>query len=326
LALPDLIEAHARRRQTISERLVRILLRLWLGFDGWNDRDLVTVQAAQSATYVEAAIREMRQVSRTYTRLMLREVGASTGTLPSFENIYPRSAIDTLEVYERPAKKYRWELYQGQDPEQALRNFEQRLTTVAGSDIAAANRDEAATVMESSPDVIGYRRVIHPELSRSGTCGLCIAAATRFYKRGDLSAIHGDSCKCEVVAVTKANDPGLRLNDADLKRLYEAAGGNTADELREVRAETVRHGELGPLLVREGDHFRGPEEVGRPEYSKPTGPEQIAKLADRRLRLVDTLTDLEKRYDAGEGNLTKLFDAIRSAERTIDSLDQRLAA
>jgi hypothetical protein len=35
--------------------------------------------------------------------------------------------------------------------------------------------------LEADLRVTGYRRVVHPELSRTGTCGLCIVASDQVY-------------------------------------------------------------------------------------------------------------------------------------------------
>jgi len=96
--------------------------------------------------------------------------------------------------------------------------------------------------------VIGYRRVIHPELSRGGTCGMCIVAADRIYHIHDLLPIH-DNCHCTVSPVTKDHDPGNSLNDQDLKKFYGDAGGNTRAHLKRTRYQVDEHGELGAVLV-----------------------------------------------------------------------------
>ena len=101
---------------------------------------------------------------------------------------------------------------------------------------------------ESGERIKGWRRVIRPELSQSGTCGLCVVAATRFYKRSDLDAIH-DRCKCVVLPYTASHDPGLTLNREDFRRIYNAAGGSTRGEaLKKLRVSVREHGELGSIL------------------------------------------------------------------------------
>jgi hypothetical protein len=95
---------------------------------------------------------------------------------------------------------------------------------------------------------VGYRRFIHPEFSAGGVCGLCVAASDRIYHRETLRPIHL-RCKCTSAPVTKTYDPGLGLNDSDIKNLYTDAGGSTsAADLKRGRYK-IAYNELGPVLV-----------------------------------------------------------------------------
>ena len=115
-------------------------------------------------------------------------------------------------------------------------------------DTALARREAAHGQMELSTEIIGYRRVIRPELSKSGTCGLCVAASDREYKRGDLLPLH-DRCKCIVLPIIADIDPGVRLNQDDLDRLKADAGSNSAKDLKRTRYRVDEHGEIGPYLL-----------------------------------------------------------------------------
>lgn len=88
----------------------------------------------------------------------------------------------------------------------------------------------------SSRDAIrGYRRVVHPEISQGGACGLCMVASTQFYHIPDLRPVH-QRCHCDVVPVTRDSDPGSSMNKLDLGDLYEAAANSTnAVDLKRVR-------------------------------------------------------------------------------------------
>ncbi len=88
--------------------------------------------------------------------------------------------------------------------------------------------------------VVGARRVIHPEASAGGTCGLCVAAATRKYKTSQLQPIH-DRCKCTVLPIIKVGrneiDPGNDVNysDIDLDKAYKQLEGSTRSKLSNQR-------------------------------------------------------------------------------------------
>jgi hypothetical protein len=324
MALADLVEAHARRRQSVTERLIRFLLGLWRDFDDWNDDDLVRARAARAGIYVESALGEMRRIARVYNLRVARELNAPVIDLPMMQDIYPRSLIDVLEVYQRPVQQYRWELRSGKTRTDARAAFEQRMRAIAELDVAAVNRDEANVVRAAAPQIIGYRRVIHPELSRTGTCGLCVVAADRFYKSDDLAAIH-DECKCETVGFTEKADPALRLNRADLDEIYAAAGGNSSEELKRVRVAFREHGELGPILVHWDQHFRARAAVGRGPYAVPDLAENVTKLGTRRDVLEETLASLLARARAGDDG-QNVLDAISDTEDALEALNRRLAA
>ncbi|TAJ48867.1 MAG: hypothetical protein EPO52_05715 [Herbiconiux sp.] len=318
-----IVDRHALERRTIAEKLIRLLLGMWGSFDDWYDSDLVTAQSARSSVYVDAALKQSRRLSRAYMLAVLREIGAQTPTLDPIDDLYPRANIDMLEVYQRPAVQYRYALSQGKSVQQARDVAERRLKDLVETDLGIVNRDEARVVMSAAPLVIGYRRVIHPELSESGTCGLCVVAASNYYSSDDLLDIH-DECKCETMPITAAADPGLQLNREDLDRIYEGAGGNDRDSLKEVRIAIGMHGEIGPVLVREADHFRDPAEIGRAPYSPPTPAQQFEKLSERKVLIDRTIDSLEERLAKGDGDPTKLRTALLSTRVVANSISQRL--
>lgn len=112
--------------------------------------------------------------------------------------------------------------------------------------------------------VVGYRRVLHPELSRAGVCGLCVVAAGRIYTVKQVLETH-PNCHCETAPVVetggRVEDPGKALNDVDMQRLYEAAGGTSRELLGQVRVRVDEHGELGPVLVEASAKSRSPRQA-----------------------------------------------------------------
>jgi len=98
--------------------------------------------------------------------------------------------------------------------------------------------------------VTGFRRVVHPEMSRGGSCGMCIVASDRIYHVHELLPIHAN-CHCTISPVTEDHDPGNSLNKLDLDKFYERAGGNTVAHLKRTRYKVDEHGELGAVLVPE---------------------------------------------------------------------------
>lgn len=334
-------EQHARSRDSIIIQLLKLLLGLWSNFDRWDDVDTVAGMAARSASLVDAATGRARLANRSYITSVLRELEVMPDSLPPLVNAYPRSNVGASDVYMRPVDQFIWRRRNGGTIEESQAAFEERLIEIAESDLAAADRDEAQRLYNAVQEVTAYRRIIHPELSKSGTCGLCIVASAQVYSTDELMPLHGGSCNCDTLPITIGNDPGFRLNDDDLKTIYAAAGSTAADDLVNTRVTINEHGELGPVLVKKGDHFKTAEEAGRPAYVKPT-PESIrrdrtaerdglvAKLASAQTRY-DTMPS-EVKFDRG-GNTTPeavaLFRSIkymRERVTQIDSFLSRLAA
>ena len=219
-----------------------------------------------------------------------------------------RVAQDPAEAYGRVADGYRWSTTMlGDSDEKAQQKAAVRIATTANTDVQLAVRAQYQKTM-SAQGATGWRRILHPELSRTGPCGLCIVAADRVYRSEDLLPIHNRCC-CEVLPVYQGADPGITLNGDDLAAVYAAAGGNTREQLRRVSVVMTEHGELGPVLVHGDRHYRAPEDVAR------------AYASSRRVREQSILEALEERYD-----ITRLrVSRGEPLEKTLRSQRERIA-
>lgn len=250
------------RQRLVNEyvRLARIMWNSLTPADWWNDA--VTQGAAARLALLEIAlIMQARRLGVSYADQTLRLVGVTPQgvVLPS---IYPRVNTDPWIVASRPAESYRHEAVTRPDlrpetwPKETDDTYEevgrwlqaafQRLQATADEDTQSASTSATLDRYHGSK-VLSYRRVLHPELSKSGSCGLCIAAADRWYSTASLMPLHAH-CKCGVAPAGADYDPGFQLNADDLRKLYDAAGGTKASELANVRIKTITHGELGPIL------------------------------------------------------------------------------
>lgn len=356
-----------------------MLLGLWRNFDQWSDRDLVTAKAATSTLHVESALREIQREARQFTLRSLREAGVpELKTRPPID-LYPRSHVDALEVYARPAREAAKVLERGGSADDAVAAFEKRIEGIVEADMAIAYRDSVDRIWEQLEDegltdypdefydppsdddhatdqmsredmeswledaergrdegdgddrvkVIGWRRVIRPELSMHGTCGLCVVAATQWYTRGDLKAIH-HLCKCVPLPVTKVSDPGLRWNAEDLRKnldeIYGAAGGSTSGKkLKRTRVAVREHGELGPILTYSAKRGWEPPASYRP-YTPPTPQIQQERLVRRQQDLEGTLDNLRAQLASGVGDAGGLRTAIWDVEQSLRDIRVRTAA
>lgn len=178
----------------------------------------------------------------------------------------------TQEVFNRPARTVRALEAKGATRAVADAAARERIGRIVEDNVMLAQRFAEAEILtravdldEPDPVIIGYRRVIHPELSETGVCGLCIAAADQRYKIGTLLPIH-NRCKCTVAPITLDHDPADDVNQADLGALYGQAGGTSAAHLKRVRYQENEHGELGVVLA--------PKKAYKPRAKKRAAPQK----------------------------------------------------
>lgn len=257
----QLVQAYSVAAMNLTSNLISWAMRTWSATpeSAFYDDNLMLGNAARSATISEASGRMMKQSSLVFHKKVMSEMdvqGLSVTIGSGDVEVLPRNA-DSLEVWTRPAEQYRYARSTGKSHEEALGIGLQRVEQLASMNNTLEARQATREILAASTAVVGYRRVIHPELTRSGTCGLCAAASTRMYEKAELLPIH-QGCVCTIAPVTEDQDPGAALNTADLQRLYEMAGGTYAEQLSRVRYRIDEHGELGPTLVDAGKRVAQP--------------------------------------------------------------------
>lgn len=243
-------------------------------------------------------------------------------------------ALDPGEAYGRVAEGYRYAVVAHGDTEDtARRKALLRVAAVAETDVTIAVRQQYLASMRGLTklrDIRGYRRVLHPELSQTGPCGLCVVAADRVYHIEALLPLHL-RCRCEVLPILGEQDPGIVLNNDDLQAIYEAAGGTGGEVVKDTPRGKVRHsaalkkvrvalaenGELGPVLVDADQHYRGPREV-----AKTVVPDRSVQVRAQLEALDKSFAVLKRRQFAGE-NVDK---PLAYHERSIASLQRELAS
>lgn len=230
-------------------------------FTDWYSSAAIGQYASQLAALVESIQSQSASGTDAYLAEVLSAMkGSHVSPAGTIDVTGLRKGVSHTEVYGRSADVYRYQRSLGKTEDQAQEMAVQRAEVMAETDVQLAQQSQSQKFMMVKK-VSGYRRVIHPELSTGGTCGLCIAAATRFYSRGDLMPLHA-RCKCTVAPIINSIDPGNSINKADLKDLYAQAGNSTArDKLKAVRYTVHSDGEIGPVLAPHGQAWRSPTDV-----------------------------------------------------------------
>lgn len=267
----------------VSAATTRMITALWLRINPYNPRQVADF-AAQAGQLIVASQRSVATSAAAAQLMQLRAVGINQNVAvtipdnvrgatvtfgrrnvqvhaPATTNITYDTGTGTVphrdstpgKLFERAAETYRYERSTGKDTATANTSAEQRIAKLVDSNIMLAQRlaeqQTLASVSHLDNRVIGYRRVIHPELSKGGVCGLCVAASDRMYHIDHLKPVHA-LCKCGIAPVTKTHDPGHRLNQDDLSNLYDAAGSTAGADLKRTRYDIYQHHELGPVLTR----------------------------------------------------------------------------
>ena len=214
------------------------------------------------------------------------------------------------------------------DPEQAALT---RANQAIDTDLKLARRAQMHRTLSKAADdglIVGYRRIIHPEVSRGGTCGLCIAASTRVYYVNELMPLH-TGCHCSELPVVEGHDPGLEINEAAYEQALTLTEGNTdRDALRRTRFRVDQHGELGPVLAPEDEPIRTKAEAKRDTNRVPrrekTPEERLRTLRHKRDTMKAELDTLNGKIKSGELDAWEWDDTLRRLEVRVDALDSQI--
>jgi hypothetical protein len=271
LALQSLVTANGDGRAALTDNLVATIADIVRSFTGWYDDLAVRRMAKAIAGQVRpvqslVAAQESAYLGQAATLMSDRVIRPSRLLTPTQVDDL-RVGVNPDDVYVRLANQYRYERAKDSPPPDTtiLSHVETRADVMAQTDVALAARGQWEKFFKENK-ITGYRRIIHPELSKGGTCGLCIAASDRIYHSDRLMPLHA-RCACGVLPVIGGFDAGSGLNNLSLGDLYgDAAGdskrsGTSAADLKRTRYAVHAHGELGPVLTAEGDAFRGPADV-----------------------------------------------------------------
>ena len=164
-----LSDAQSKRNKSLIEVLVQ-----WL-FARWRSDPLTTASIPRLVDDTVEKVLETMDETRVDADAFLKEALEAEGkrfpkdVSPARDGSYPRKNILPEDVWERPVSEYRNARNNGDSHQEAMLKTLARVRQLADADVRMANRERAARVYEAaSPQgVIGYRRIIHPELSLS---------------------------------------------------------------------------------------------------------------------------------------------------------------
>lgn len=254
-AVQTVVKAHATARDALTTQLVAQVRAIVESFTGWYDDLAVRRLAKQVSGLVQPTQRVMASQEDAYlshvTSMLSGRAARPVGQVVVSDL---RAGVAPEDVYARLGEQFRWDRSVGTPEDKALDKVLTRAGVMNQMDVALAARSEAEKFF-TEHKVAGYRRVLHPELSKGGSCGLCIAASDRIYRVNRLLPIHA-RCECGVMPIIGGWDAGNSLNGLDLGALYDAAGSTKAADLKKTRYVIHDNGELGPVLAPKGSTDR----------------------------------------------------------------------
>lgn len=237
-ALIALIDRQTLARERIDTNLERMILRLWRQVNSPYDVRQTDQFIEQVVTFVRAGQTQVASMTEAYLTQALRTIANRDDVeLFGVRSEYARG-VPAEEVYQRSFMTWRYLNSVGKEDIAASEALTRTLTA-ADTDLALSVRDAEQQFMQQH-HVNKWFRVTRPELSKSGSCGLCKLASQRTYYREDLKEIH-HKCKCTVLP-----DAG----NIDLDAI------NDSSSVEPISFTVKQHGELGPILVPQGQHFR----------------------------------------------------------------------
>lgn len=257
------VEQFSNQSEAIKQRLAQAILAMYVGVDFYSTAE-VAAAAQQAAATSNTAALQQAGLAAAYVSLVTSLVSGENLPTPALLLPALRNGADMTDVFSRPAKLFRRLRSQGVSPDEAFRQAMRLAAQISEMNMTLAQREayqQTFAKLEQRVGITGYRRIVHPELAKTGSCGLCIVASDQVYHTAFLLPIHGN-CNCTVLPIIGEIDPGSSLNNMTLGDFYAAAGDSThAHDLKRVRVVVNEHGEYGPVLGVEGQHFTGPGDL-----------------------------------------------------------------
>lgn len=256
VSVDRIIGAAAKRQSGIAGSAARRAGVMAESFDGWYSGVKAAEFSTRMGELANAAAAASARTAEASSMLMIREMSGRDPRRGASAVVgSARYGVTASEAYDRLPRHYRYSVAKGLTAAEALRSTVDRSRRMLMMDAILASREKFRSIFSANADVVqGYRRVLRPELSKTGSCGLCVVASDNVYSVEDLMPIHA-GCNCAVAPIIGDNDPGRDLNDEDISLIYGVAspgrvvGAPTKSELTGVRVTVDEHGEYGPVLA-----------------------------------------------------------------------------
>lgn len=260
------VEQYAAGVDDLDEQTVAAVLAVYAGVN-FYDKAEVAAAAEQAADLSDTASLMMAGLAAQYVSTVTSLITDRDVPAPAVLLAPLRNGANMRQVYARPAKLFRRQVAKGVAPAAAFEQAMRLVGTLTTTNTKLAARDawtKSLGALEAEYGITGYRRVVHPELARTGSCALCIVASDQVYRSGMLMPLHG-GCNCTVLPIIGAaggeGDPGNSLNGMSVGDFTGLADSTHGWDLKKVRVEIREHGEYGPTLTDASQRFTSWEDL-----------------------------------------------------------------
>jgi hypothetical protein len=272
-----LVRSYDTGAAAIRTQVVTFIDTVWAGLGDYRDADIdqfvhLAGPVLDAGQHLTAALTDAYLAA--LENITLGTATGPAGIPPEAVSTEALRGVPTDELLRRPAVELYTHLAHGEPFNVALERATRRATSVTETNLQLAKTHAAAHVLDTKPNVAGYRR----SLKGPASCALCIVASTQRYHRKQLMPIH-PGCDCGVITIYADRDPGQVIDPARLAgvqdRIAERFGafseeGRTVPGVKLDTGEpatykdvlvTHTHGEIGPVLGVRGQQFTGPAAI-----------------------------------------------------------------
>lgn len=246
----------------LRQRLIALVAQFFGAGEGYRDAD-ADAFVERVLPVVLGSQQQMGALTDAYLSALVADMFGGPAISQGVELPAALRGTPPEEVYRRPFVTVWTALSQGKSLTEAIRQGENRLVSITGTDLQLARTEATRQVLGRDGRVQFYRRV----LRGSFNCAMCVIASTQRYRKERLMPIH-PGCDCGTRPLPPGQDPGQILEPRLLEDAHDAVAKGTGESDRGGRLPDYRdiiidrrHGELGELMALRRHDFTGPKDV-----------------------------------------------------------------
>lgn len=247
---------------TLRQRLIDLVMQVFGSRGSYRDED-ADAFVEQVLPAVLGVQQQMGALTDAYLSAMVADMFGGSALTRGVELPAALRGTPPGEVYRRPFVTVWTALSQGKPMTEAIRQGQNRLTSITGTDLQLARTEATRQVLSRDGRVQFYRRV----LRGSYNCAMCVIASTQRYRKERLMPIH-PGCDCGTRPLPTGQDPGQVIEPELLEAAHDAVARGTGEIDRGGRLPDYRdiiidrkHGELGELMALRRHDFTGPKDI-----------------------------------------------------------------